>query len=509
MKITDKIKSLHPAAILAVFLAVHFAVWVLAPMVRPNIPMDSAEAVVWGSEWAFGTNKHPFLGGWLAQISYLVFQNPDLAVYVLSQLCVLIGFIYIYKIGRLFLSADKALLSVLFLEGTIYYGICSVEFNVNVLSLAVVPPMMYYFYRALNSGRSRMWVLTGILMAAALMSKYTNGIFLIAMGLYLISTKQGRAQFKKPGMYIAGAVCLLVCLPHLFWLMQNDFYPFVYLISRTGADESHSFFVSHFFWPVKFAAAQMFAMALTWVGFCVLYIIGGKVSWRGFKKMPPFLTFMGIVPLLIWILISAAAGVKLKSMWGFAFVSLIPMILFYASDFKDTLRFQKRGVLLAYVMMVLMAASCIGTTLCHTSNRANFPGRDFAVRMKTLWREKYQTPLKYTGGDIWFGSLLYVYLPEKPRVLIQMNPSAAPWIDINDLQTCGAIVMADNPDEYAAFQSRIAGVPDPTVMPYKIKSKFGKEKTVLIHYGILPPKSAMPGECSSDDLKGGTNHENR
>lgn len=494
--------------IFAIFLCVHFAVWVLVPLLRPNIPMDSAEAIVWGAEWTFGTNKHPYLSGWLAEISHLVFQNPDVSVYVLSQICVLIGFIYIYKIARLFLSADKALLSVLFLEGTIYYSICSIEFNVNVLSLAIVPAMTYYFYRALDSNRIWRWVLTGALMGLALMTKYTNGIFLIAMGLYLIATKQGRAQFKKTGMYFAGAVCLLVCLPHIYWLVQNDFFPFEYLLSR-ASNETPSVALRHFAWPLKFAVAQVLAMALTLIGFGILCVIGGKVSWRGFKNVPPFLIFMGFFPLLIWILISATAGIKLKSMWGFAFVSLIPMILFYVLDFKDTLRLQKRGVFLAYVMMGVMAAACIGTTLCHTSERANFPGRVFAAKMEQIWSTNFQMPLKYTGGDIWFSSLLYVYLQDKPRALIQMNPSAAPWIDVEDVKRCGAIVMADNISEYKAFQNRIEGVPDPTVVPYKIKSRFGKEKTVQIHYGIIPPAGIKQGKERFATLKGEEINDNR
>lgn len=502
MKVTDKIKGSSLFKILALFLLVHFLVWVVIPLLRMNIPMDSVEAIVWGAEWTFGTNKHPFLGGWLAEISHLIFQNPDISVYVLSQICVLIGFIYIYKIARLFLSADKALLSVLFLEGTIYYSICSIEFNVNVLSLAIVPMMVYYFYQALTSNRILMWILTGALMGAALMTKYTNGLFLIAMGLYLIATKQGREHFKKMGMYIAGCVCLLVCLPHLFWLVQNDFYPFEYLLAR-ASNETPSVALRHLVWPFKFALAQVLAMAITAIGFVVLFFVSGKVSYRGFKTLPPFLTFMGLVPLIIWILLSAIAGIKLKSMWGFAFVYMIPMILFYAVDFKDTLRFQKRGVFLAYVMMGVMAISCMATTLCHTSTRANFPGRSFAANMKNVWDEHFQTPLKYTGGDIWFTSLLYVYLQDKPRVLIQMNPAAAPWIDVEDVKRCGAIVMADNMAEYKVFQSRIEGVPDPVIVPYKIKSLFGKEKTVQIHYGILPPADVVKGEAVVRDVDGG------
>lgn len=499
MKIRNKINGSHPAVILAVFLAVHFAVWVLAPMVRPNIPMDSVEAIVWGAEWSFGTNKHPFLGGWLAEISYGIFKNPDLSVYILSQLCVLLGFIYIYKTGRLFLPTSAALLGTLFLEGTIYYSACSIEYNVNVLSLAVVPMTVYCFYTAMEKDGFGRWCTLGVLMAAALMAKYTNGIVLIAMGLYLIGTKHGRGQFKKPGLYVAGAVCLAACLPHIWWLVRHDFYPFVYLTSRTALDTPPSFFISHFVWPVKFAAAQLVAMALTLGALLFLYVKAGAHKRPEFKKLPPFLFFTGILPLIIWILISAVAGIKLKSMWGFAFVSLIPVCVLYMMNLTVNERLKKAGVWLAYAMMAVMAAACIGTSLCHTSGRANFPGRVFAAQMKTLWQEKYQTPLKYTGGDIWFTSLLYVYLQDKPRVLIQMNPLAAPWIDMDDLQKHGAIVMADNMEEYRAFQSRVAGVPDPTIVPYRIKSKFGKEKTVMIHYGFLPPKGAGGGLYASSE----------
>jgi hypothetical protein len=55
--------------ILRLFLFIHFIIWSVLPIIlRPNLPMDSAEALVWGFIGEWGTNKHPPVSGFFANL---------------------------------------------------------------------------------------------------------------------------------------------------------------------------------------------------------------------------------------------------------------------------------------------------------------------------------------------------------------------------------------------------------------------------------------------------------
>lgn len=160
----------HP---LICFCVIHFLIWGFLPFFRTGAPMDSMEAVWWGKFCVWGTNKHPPLSGFPAYGIYLLFSENIKAVYILSQICITVGFCFIYKLASLLLEQRKAVLSVMLLEGCVFYGFCSPEYNVNVMSLALWPAVAYFFYRAVTENTLCLWCLAAIACAANFLNKYT------------------------------------------------------------------------------------------------------------------------------------------------------------------------------------------------------------------------------------------------------------------------------------------------------------------------------------------------
>ena len=83
---------------LYVFLAINAILWTCIESLRLVTSADSMEAVVWGSLLSFGTHKHPPLSGWLAGSFHCFFGGSNLGVYILGNICVIIGLIYTYKL---------------------------------------------------------------------------------------------------------------------------------------------------------------------------------------------------------------------------------------------------------------------------------------------------------------------------------------------------------------------------------------------------------------------------
>ena len=90
-----KKKDIHK--ILAIFLFAHLIIWTLIPSIsNNNLPLDTIEALAWGSYIDWGYIKHPPLSAWSVEVFYQVFGTQDWAYYLLSQLFVITTFFVIF-----------------------------------------------------------------------------------------------------------------------------------------------------------------------------------------------------------------------------------------------------------------------------------------------------------------------------------------------------------------------------------------------------------------------------
>ena len=105
-----------------IFITAHLIVWTLIPtLTNNNLPLDTIEALAWGSNLDWGFNKHPPMSAFVVEIFYQIFGNQDWAYYLLSQIFVIISFFVIFKFAEEFFENKVyCLLSVLLLEG-IYF----------------------------------------------------------------------------------------------------------------------------------------------------------------------------------------------------------------------------------------------------------------------------------------------------------------------------------------------------------------------------------------------------
>ena len=62
-----------------VFLLTHIIIWTLIPSFSNlNLPLDTIEALAWGSNLDWGFNKHPPLSALAVEIVYQIFGNKHL-----------------------------------------------------------------------------------------------------------------------------------------------------------------------------------------------------------------------------------------------------------------------------------------------------------------------------------------------------------------------------------------------------------------------------------------------
>ena len=136
-----------------IFLISHLLIWTLIPSLSNiNLPLDTIEALAWGSNLDWGFNKHPPFSALAVEVFFSFFGSQDWAYYLLSQIFVIIAFIYVWKLSNeIFKNKIYSLFSLLALEGIYFYNFTTPEFNVNVSQLPFFALTSYFLWRGVNS----------------------------------------------------------------------------------------------------------------------------------------------------------------------------------------------------------------------------------------------------------------------------------------------------------------------------------------------------------------------
>ena len=182
-----------------IFIVLHLTVWTLIPSItNHNLPLDTIEALAWGSNLDWGFNKHPPASAFFVEIFYQIFGSQDWAYYLLSQIFVIVSFFIVWKFSNEILKNKiHSLLSVLLLEGIYFYNFTTPEFNVNVCQLPFWSLTVYYSWKIFNKKLVdfKDCVLLGVFAAIGFLSKYLFVYLLISLDLlffYLIFVLKDR-----------------------------------------------------------------------------------------------------------------------------------------------------------------------------------------------------------------------------------------------------------------------------------------------------------------------------
>lgn len=474
------------------FLAIHLIVWTAICLIRVVMPTDALEGVYWGSLHDWGTPKHPPLAGWLTYLAFIPFKM-DICVYLMSQLFIIGGFIYTYKLAKYFLEENQAMLSVVLLEGcwcysyiTGYYG-----FNPDVILLFMLPAISYYFYNCMTQSRNSDWIKLGIIMGIAFLNKYQTVLLLIPMFIWALTFK--REVFKNKFFYIAVTLAFVIFLPHLLWLVKYDFFPLMYFEGEMSA----SSWLQHLTAPLTFLVMQIAVISGSLIIFALLKLVHKspfKLATNLDMPKTWFLLLLCFTPLVIHLIMGLSAGGTMRPRWGFEFWFLIGIVLFYffpcnigKKEFKFTLKS-------AYVLMAIIFVA-LGTLLAVEKNyRSRYPVATIYNDFKQIWAEKYDTPIKYLGGYIEWTLPLTVYVESHPACILDTHGYKDPWLDEADMIKSGVLII-DRTEEGVIHYTH-ASCPylpkdykiEPVNYKFFVHNAFGMPREYSIYYFIVPPK---------------------
>ena len=398
--------------ILTVFLLSHFAIWVLVPSItNHNLPLDTIEVLAWGSNLDWGFNKHPPLSAFAVEVFYQIFGSQDWAYYFLSQLCVVISFFVVWKFSEdFFQNKIHGLITVLLLEGIYFYNYTTPEFNVYVCELAFWALTVYYCWKGFEKNDYASWLLFGFFSGLGVLSHYLFIYLLCALDvffIYLIINK--KINFKCLISYIP---FLLVLLPHLIWLTENNYITITYALHRTGLSEPN--FLDHFIHPLIFLGKQIGILAPFFL-MVLLLVAKLKTNFNFKDKKLLFLLTINIIPIILMFLTSMLMGVKVRTMWMTPFYLFFGVLLIYIFQSQINLNKLKYFVSLFLILFIFSPFAYAYISITQTDKKTDYPGKEHAIEVQKKWDKKFGSKINVVLGNEWLAGNLSYHLKSRPR----------------------------------------------------------------------------------------------
>ena len=399
-----------------IFITAHLIFWTFIPSItNHNLPLDTIEALAWGSNLDWGFNKHPPMSAFFSEVFFQIFGSQDWIYYLLSQIFVLTSFYYVFKFSKEFFNNDLlGLISVLLIEAIYFYNFTTPEFNVNVCQLPFWSLTVYFSWKIYNSKEVRFTdcFLVGLFAAFGFLSKYLF-IYLLAsidlLFVYLIFIKKDRKfDFKY---LITLEVFLIVLVPHLIWLNNNEFITITYGLARTGLEQSS--LIDHIKFPLIFLIKQV-GLLIPFLILVWLLIKKIKFKFDLKDKRLLFLLAINILPILLMFLTSVVTGSKIRTMWMTPFYLFFGTLFIYV--FQSQINIKKlKPFMIGFIFLFFLSPILYAyVSISKDDKRTDYPGKEIAIKTQYAWDQQFKSKINVVYGNEWNAGNLSYHLKSRP-----------------------------------------------------------------------------------------------
>ena len=398
------------------FITIHLILWTLVPsLTNNNLPLDTIEALGWGSNLDWGFNKHPPASAFFLEVFYQIFGAQDWVYYLLSQIFVVTAFIVVFKFAEdFFKNKTLSLISVLLLEGVYFYNFTTPEFNVNVCQLPFWALCVYYSWKLFNKQKTNFkdcfWL--GVFAALGFLSKYLFIYLLLSIDLlffYVIFIKKYK-QFDFKYL-VSLEVFIILLVPHLIWLMNNDYVSITYGLARTGLENSN--LLDHVIFPVIFLGKQAGILIPFFImSFFLVKKFRFKISFKDKKIL--FLIFINLAPIVLMCLTSIITGSKIRTMWMTPFYLFFGVLIVYLIQTQIDLKKLNNFISAFLILFIFSPFAYTYISITEVDKKTDYLGKEIAIKVQYAWSKNYKEPINVVLGREWVAGNLSYHLKSRP-----------------------------------------------------------------------------------------------
>ena len=396
----------------------HLIIWTIVPYYsNKNLPLDVIEALAWGQDFDLGYNKHPPLSAWIPGLLFKIFGNKDWIYYLLSQVFIVISFIFLWKLSSFFLKKNyQILLSVLTIEGIAFFTFETPQFNVNICQIPLWIGTVYFFFKSIRKNKITDWIFLGVFSALGFLTKYIFAYLLISLFFYLVFIFLIKKKINFNSLY-ALLTFFLITLPHFQWLIQNDFTTIYYAVKRGGLNEFNIY--NHLLNPLKFLTSQIaISLPFLFLGYFLIKKKKIKLSFNNEKFI--FLIFSFILPFFLILITSIISGSRIRTMWMIPFYSLIGVFFIFLYQNQINLKKLKKFYIILIIFLVI-SPTLYSLRSIYKDSRTGYEGKKIALQIEKEWKTISKEKISHVGFSEWYAGNLSYQLSNRPKVFLEEN----------------------------------------------------------------------------------------
>ena len=405
------------------FLIAHLFVWTLIPSItNNNLPLDTIEALAWGSNLDWGYNKHPPVSAFFVEFFYFFFGSNDIAYYFLSQIFVISAFYIVWIFSNeFFQNKTLSFFSVLILEGIYFYNFTTPEFNVNVCQLPFWALTVYLSWKLYmkKDTNTVILILLGVTAAIGFLTKYLFAYLLLSVVMIFayefFITKTRKIDFKH---YLPIEIFFVLLVPHLIWLFQNDFVTIKYAFNRAGLVDYS--FLNHLKFPIIFLIKQI-GILIPFFVLCYFIIKKIKIRFDIKDKKKYFILLINFLPIVLMFVTSVVTGSKIRTMWMTPFYLFFGVLILSMFDIKDDEQTFKEFFKPFLILFLLSPITYGLVSLINENKRTDYKGKVEANKVLQVWQKDFTEKINVVLGDEWYAGNISYHMEGRPVWLGEIN----------------------------------------------------------------------------------------
>jgi hypothetical protein len=476
--------------------------WLLPTFFYAAPPGDVPVLLAIGHEFQVGTYFGPPLASWLAEIAFTTGGMP--AVYLLSQICVVVAFWAVFTLGSAIAGVAHAAIAIMLMVGVFVFNITTPEFGPAVLATPLTALMLLHFWRAIGEGRRIYWSALAIETGLLLMTSYAGIIMCLTLVGFTLGTKRGRAALLTIDPWIAGIVVVVMLFPHLIWLdAAGDMWKPA--LSRLRAAEAINGNLVDWI-------RMLVRVVLLHGGLIVLVLLGSGWRLKAQPRVPVFLRapmdpfakafvyYHAIVPVLFGSIVSVIIGENGLPGGTAPLVILTALAIVVAAGdaislHRQTLLGRAWGLLLVLPPVLSLATMTLLPWVTGADIQTLWPARAMGTFFSDSFQRRTGRPLAIVAGDPQLASLIALYAKPRPHLYLDATPNQSPWITPQDVAEKGAVVVwpasgltgAPPPDILKRFPDLIVDLQRPFERLIQ-----GRTPLLRVGWGIVRPRETGP-----------------
>jgi len=429
---------------------VQAAVWTLVPAWFYAGPPGNLPAVLAvGHEFQLGTYLGPPLAFWLAEIVFRLTGRSLLAIYALSQICVVLTYWAVFRLGRAIVGAQQAAIAVLLMVGISTFTVATPEFGPVILTMPLWAMTLLHYWLVVEERRPRYGIALAIDVALILFTTYAGTVLVGLLVVFTCLNARARAMLRAPALWPAGIAAAVMLIPHVHWMVttNDELFP---VLGRLRAAESVA---------GNFTAwlRQLTLLLGAHAGLIVLIGIVIGFPWARHEPAPviarrpvapfarQFVFFFATMPALLATVAGVVIGLP-GPVGGIApLLVLSGLAVVIAAGDAIALSHQRVviatwfGLLLippVLAVVALLTLPWLGIDLA-----VNQPADAMARFFADSFARRVGKELPIVTGDPRTAELVELGAASRPSVFLEATPKRSPWVSLRDVRAKGAIVV--------------------------------------------------------------------